>query len=72
MKEDEQATGGYVIAGKPYIIGDGDGDWGAGILPQMPKKPLEITNEIHAPTKEDLVEAAINHFRAVILDAEKE
>ena len=70
MTEDEQATGGYVIAGKPYIIGDGDGDWGARILPQMPQKPLEITNEIHVNIKEDeLVEDAREQIRALIRKA---
>ena len=70
MKEDEQATGGYVIAGKPYIIGDGDGDWGARILPQMPKKPLEITNEIHVNIKEDeLTEEARGQIIARIREA---
>lgn len=68
MTEEEQATGGYVICGKPYTIGDDQGDWFGSFYPDG----FEITNEIHAPTKEDLVEAAINHFRAVILDAEKE
>ena len=70
MKEDEQATGGYVIAGKPYIIGDGDGDWGAGILPQKPEKPMEITNEIHVNIKEDeLREAAHEQIRALLRKA---
>ena len=68
MTEDEQATGGYVIAGEPYIIGDDPRYWTGWCVPDG----FEITNEIHAPTKEDLVEAAINHFRAVIRDAEKE
>lgn len=71
MKEDEQATGGYVIAGKPYIIGDGDGDWGASILPQMPKKPLEITNEILVNIKkeDELTEEARGQIIAMLREA---
>lgn len=69
MTEEEQATGGYVICGKPYIIGDDQGDWFGSFVPDG----FEITNEIHAPTKqEQLIEAAINHMRRVIRDAEKD
>ena len=61
-EEEDLATGGYVIAGKPYIIGDDPAYWTGWRVPEG----FEITNEIHAPTKEDLVEAAINHMRAVM------
>ena len=73
MKEDEKATGGYVIAGKPYIIGDGDGDWDASMIPKKPKKALEITNEIYANIKEDeLIKAERELIRALIWKAIKE
>lgn len=44
MTEDEQATGGYVICGKPYIIGDDSGHWFGSFVPDG----FEITNELHA------------------------
>lgn len=69
--EADQATGGYVIEGKPYIIGDGDGNWGA---PMLPQKMPEIRIEVH-PTwqkEEELCEAALRQIRALIIKAEAE
>ena len=69
MTEEEQATGGYVICGKPYIIGDDPGQWFGSFVPDG----FEITNEIHPPTKEEeLLEAAIENLRARIKKAEME
>ena len=44
MTEDEQATGGYVICGKPYIIGDDSAYWTGWRVPDG----FEITNDFHA------------------------
>lgn len=70
--EADLASGGYVIAGKPYIIGDGDGNYGASILPKQ--KMPEIRVEVH-PTwqkEEELCEAALRQIRALIRKAETE
>ena len=55
MKDEDQATGGYVVCGKPYIIGDRQDDWN-GIFPQKPlieiKADMVINEDITAMIKE--------------------
>ena len=45
MKEDEQATGGYIINGKPYILGE-EPDYWAGPLPKGMKIEIELPDNI--------------------------
>ena len=68
----DQNTGGYVIAGKPYIIGDGDGDWGASMMPKQKMPGIKIEVHPTSQKEEELCEIARQQILALIRKAEAE
>lgn len=69
MSEKDKATGGYVICGKPYIIGDDPDEWKGFPAPKM-NNDTKISIEISAPSDFDpeIARNAVKHLIAGGID----